>query len=238
MNRPANRKGLNTRLYKYSDKSLFMNIDYANVSVVDLSANRTWATGGQNQGRKVGFDDPIESTLRLSTQIVPIELLALIANQTGVGSGADLAIREVLTCETVGTVTLSSTPVAGSLYVYEFDSDLSGTPAATTSTGTTVTIADAAVGDKFVAYYINTNATAQTVTFDNVNTPGAYIIYSDTVWKTEDDTIIAEQLHAYKAMPQKALSMTYQGAGDPISIDITFDLMEDEDGNVITYVRQ
>lgn len=238
MNKVANRKGLNTRLYKYSDKSLFMNIDFANISVVDLSSNRVFATGGQNQGKRVGFDDPIEGTLRLSTQIVPLEIIALCCSSTGVTTGADLAIREVLTCATAGTITLSETPVAGTLYVFAQAQDMAGTPAATTSTGTSVTIDGATVGDKYVAYYINADAEAQTVFFDNNDTPSDYIIYSDTVWKGEDDTVYAEQIHAYKAMPQKALSMTYQGSGDPISIDITFDLLEDNDGKVIQYTRK
>ena len=78
---------------------------------------------------------------------------------------------------------------------------------------------------------------AKSATFSNAKTPGCYIVYGDTVWKDTNDTISAEHFKAYKAMPQKAFSITYQGSGDPLTFEMTFDLMEDEDGNVYTSSR-
>ena len=100
-----------------------------------------------------------------------------------------------------------------------------------------VTIADAKAGDVYIAYYIVASEDAKSATFSNDKTPGCYIIYGDTVWKDTNDTISAEHFKAYKAMPQKAFSITYQGSGDPLTFEMTFDLMEDDDGNVYTSSR-
>ena len=236
MKKTANRKGANIQLRKYSDKSLFAYIDYVNSVAVELSSNRVYATGGDSGARQVGFDDPIEGTLKLSTQIVPIEFVALACSPDGVEEGGEIGIREKLTLAT-SKLTLSKTPVAGTLYVFKEGEDITSTPAATTATGTSVTISDGTEGDVYIAYYIVASEEAKSATFSNAKTPGCYIVYGDTVWNDTNDTISAEHFKAYKAMPQKAFSITYQGSGDPLTFEMTFDLMEDEDGNVYTSSR-
>lgn len=236
MKKTANRKGADIQLRKYADKSLFAYIDYANSVAVDLASGRVYATGGNSGARQVGFDDPIEGTLKISTQIVPIEFVALACSPDGVEDGGEIGIREKLTA-TEGKVTLSKTPVAGTIYVYKEGEDITATPAATAATGTEVTIEGAKAGDKYIAYYIVASEEAKSATFSNAKTPGCYIVYGDTVWKDTNDTISAEHFKAYKAMPQKSFSITYQGSGDPLTFEMTFDLMEDEDGNVYTSSR-
>ena len=236
MKKTANRKGANIQLRKYSDKSLFAYIDYVNSVAVELTAGRVYATGGDSGARQVGFDDPIEGSIKLSTQIVPIEFVALACSPDGVAEGGEIGIREKLTA-TEGKVTLTKTPVAGTIYVYKEGEDITANPAATTATGMEVTIADAKAGDVYIAYYIVASEDAKSATFSNDKTPGCYIIYGDTVWKDTNDTISAEHFKAYKAMPQKAFSITYQGSGDPLTFEMTFDLMEDDDGNVYTSSR-
>lgn len=236
MKKTANRKGANIQLRKYSDKSLFAYIDYVNSVAVELTAGRVYATGGDSGARQVGFDDPIEGTIKLSTQIVPIEFVALACSPDGVAEGGEIGIREKLTA-TEGKVTLSKTPVAGTIYVYKEGEDITSTPAATTATGTDVTVTGAKAGDVYIAYYIVASEDAKSATFSNEKTPGCYIIYGDTVWKDTNDNVSAEHFKAYKAMPQKAFSITYQGSGDPLTFEMTFDLMEDDDGNVYTSSR-
>jgi len=240
MNKTANRKGANIQLRKYSDKSLFSYIDFANSVNIELNSNRVYATGGDSGARQVGFDDPIEGSLRISTQIVPIEFVALACSPDGVETGGEIGKREKLTSETASSavqITLTETPVAGTLYVYAASSDLTGTPATVSAAGKVVTITDGVADTDYIAYYIVASATAKSATFNNRKTPGCYIVYGDTVWKDTNDTISAEHFKAYKAMPQKAFSITYQGSGDPLTFEMTFDLMEDEDGNVYTSSR-
>ena len=236
MKKTANRKGANIQLRKYSDKSLFAYIDYVNSVAVELTSGRVYATGGDSGARQVGFDDPIEGSIKLSTQIVPIEFVALACSPDGVKDGGEIGIREKLTA-TEGKVTLTKTPVAGTIYVYKEGEDITAKPAATTATGMEVTVEGAKAGDAYIAYYIVASEEAKSATFNNDKTPGCYIIYGDTVWKDTNDTVSAEYFKAYKAMPQKSFSITYQGSGDPLTFEMTFDLMEDEDGNVYTSSR-
>ena len=236
MKKTANRKGANIQLRKYSDKSLFAYIDYVNSVAVELTSGRVYATGGDSGARQVGFDDPIEGSIKLSTQIVPIEFVALACSPDGVEDGGEIGIREKLTLAS-GALTLTKTPVAGTIYVFKDGEDISSTPAATEATGTSVTIEGGNDGDVYIAYYIVASEDAKSATFNNDKTPGCYVIYGDTVWKDTNDTITAEHFKAYKAMPQKSFSITYQGSGDPLTFEMTFDLMEDEDGNVYTSSR-
>ena len=120
MKKTANRKGANIQLRKYSDKSLFAYIDYVNSVAVELSSNRVYATGGDSGARQVGFDDPIEGTIKLSTQIVPIEFVALACSPDGVEDGGEIGIREKITVKEEGKITLTKTPVAGTIYVFKF----------------------------------------------------------------------------------------------------------------------
>jgi hypothetical protein len=236
MKKTANRKGANIQLRKYSDKSLFAYIDYVNSVAVELTSGRVYATGGDSGARQVGFDDPIEGSIKLSTQIVPIEFVALACSPDGVEDGGEIGVREKLTA-TEGKVTLTKTPVAGTIYVYKEGEDITAQPAATAATGMEVTIEGAQAGDAYIAYYIVASEEAKSATFNNDKTPGCYIIYGDTVWKDTNDTVSAEHFKAYKAMPQKSFSITYPGSGDTLTFEMTFDLMEDEDGNVYTSSR-
>lgn len=78
----ANRCGLNIEIFASTDAEMatsLLAIDFANVSEVNVTGERTWATGGQDHANKIGFNDPLQGTLKLSTQIMTMELLALMS---------------------------------------------------------------------------------------------------------------------------------------------------------------
>lgn len=91
----ANRYGLNIKIYDYEldeqgavvepTGTPKMLIDFANVCDVDISGDRVWATGGQAHANKIAFNDPIQGTFTISTQILTTQLLALM-------SGGDIPI--------------------------------------------------------------------------------------------------------------------------------------------------
>lgn len=162
----ANRYGLNVKIYAESDTSMatpLMTLDFVNVSDVEVSGDRAWATGGQGHVNKIGFDNPIQGKFKMSTQILTAQLLALMA-------GKDIA-------------------------------------SATT-----------------------------TVVFENTSNsaPKAYIIKAETVWQDASGTVYDETVTFHKALPKRALNISYNGDGDPVSVDIEFDLMQDSNGKVLT----
>lgn len=165
----ANRYGLNISIYAADDTTMasaLMTIDFANVSDIDISGDRTWATGGQGHVNKIGFNDPVQGTFKLSTQLMTMELLNLMA-------GGE----------------------AGS--------------------GTT------------------------TVTFENKtnDAPKYYIIKAETVWQDAAGATYDETMTFHKACPKRALNISYNGDGDPTSVDVEFDLLQDDNGKVLTVTK-
>lgn len=162
----ANRYGLNVEVYASTDKEMatpLMTIDFANVSDISVTGDRAWATGGQDHANKIGFNEPLNGTFKISTQIMTMELLTLMA-------GGDVS-----------------------------DS-------------------------------------ATSVSFENsVHTmPKYYTIKAKTVWQDADGKVYAEILTFHKACPKRAFNISYSGTGDPTSVDVEFDLLQDENGKVLT----
>ena len=166
----ANRYGLDIEIYELnanieSDEPL-MTIDFANVCDVDISGDRTWATGGQTHANKIAFNDPIQGTFKISTQIMTSKLLALMAGEDVEQTEADIVFRNTAN-----------------------------------------------------------------------STPKYYIVMATTVWQDAEGTTYSEKLKFHKACPKRALNISYSGEGDPTSVDIEFDALEDSDGNVLTITK-
>ena len=64
-----------------------------------------------------------------------------------------------------------------------------------------------------------------------------YKIDGDTVWQDEDGNIYTEHVIAYKALVKPNYNITYNGSGDPVSIDIEFQLAEDKEQNFVDIKR-
>lgn len=167
----ANRYGLNIKLWAAGTTSFvgdlvkpLMVIEFVNLTNISISGDKTWATGGRAHRQKIGFDNPLTGTLKLSSQILTAELLALMA-------GKDLS----------------------------------------TFTGTSI---DFETGE-------NTSVLS-------------YVIQADTVWKDSTGALYSEALTAYCATPKRALNIEHNGDGDPVSVDIEFDLIENDNGKILT----
>ena len=85
----ANRLGLDIEFYAYAadgavagDK--LAEIKFANEVSLELTSSITWATGGQTHAKMIGFKDPTEGTLKISTQVVNMQMITL-------ASGGDIA---------------------------------------------------------------------------------------------------------------------------------------------------
>lgn len=235
MKKTANKCGVKFNIRDYATGRPVMYLDFINEYAEEITRDRVFATGGQYAANLVGFEGKLEGTVKISTQIIPIELIALAAAGE-IEEGADIGVREVLKAET-GKISLTETPVAGTLYVYKEANDCTGEPVATTASGKEVTVTGAAAGDKYVAYYFKTDATARTVKFNENNTSGFYAFDGYTKNKDTDGIDSMEYVRGYKVQPQQGISLTYNGGSDPISLDVTFDLLADDEGNVYSHTR-
>ena len=86
----ANRQGLDLYFYKYGEditpESPLAVIDFANEVAIELSSDLVWATGGRGFKKLVGFKNPYEGTLTITTQITNNVLLSLLSGGDGAGT--------------------------------------------------------------------------------------------------------------------------------------------------------
>lgn len=162
----ANRYGLNLKFTNVKDETDTATIDFVNEVSIEVTGEITWATGGQAHGKMIGFKDPREGTLRISTQVTDMRLMHLIAGGKLTDTGK----------------------------VAKFKDDIR-------------------VALKY------------------------YKIEGDTVWQDEEGTTYEEHITAYKCLVKPNYNATYNGSGDPISLDIEFDLATDADGNFLDIER-
>lgn len=81
----ANRYGLNLYFYKYGaeEATPLAKIDFANEVSFELSSDLVWATGGRGFKRMVGFKNPYEGTMTITTQITNNVLLGILTGGDG-----------------------------------------------------------------------------------------------------------------------------------------------------------
>lgn len=236
MKKTANKCGLRFSFYDYVTQEPALYVDFINDYSEELSADRTFATGDWNGANLVGFDDPITGTVRLSTQIIPIELLAMAAGGN-VASGAQLAHREVVVAGAEGAIAVKNTPIAGTVYVYKIDEDCSGKSLEATVTDKNISVTGATKDDKYVVYYLEDSADAKKVEFKSDLTNKFYTLRGYTKYKDTDGLDSLEHVVGYKLQPKKNFSITYHGKGDPVSWDMEFDILEDAEGRTYEHIR-
>ena len=126
----ANREVMNVVLLDYKSKVPFLNVDFANVSTTNFTANRVYARGGWGAPNRVGFDGERTGTLQIDTQIMPAKLFALLSGKD-IEKSAKILKREELTAAE-GGLTLSEDPLEGTAQVFAAGDDC-GTPIAEVS---------------------------------------------------------------------------------------------------------
>lgn len=86
---------------------------------------------------------------------------------------------------------------------------------------------------------VDISGTDNKVSFENKGSasPKFYIIKGKTVWQGEDGTTYNETITMYKACVKPGYSATYNGSGDPQSLDIEFELGTNESGKLVDFER-
>lgn len=230
----ANREVADLIFVDYSTKKPFLNLDFANVTTTELTGENVYAYGGKGHPKKVSFSGERGGTLTIETQIQTVKLWQLITGGE-VSKTAKFMTREELAVTGSGaTVTLSETPIKGSVVIFKADDDC-GTSLAITGDSTAITLTSAlSDGDKVIAYYLKeVSSNVERINIKSTSFPKNFIVYGDTIMKTEDDEVLPYKFTAYKVAPQSNMSLSYSNNGDPGSITITCDLMADEDDNML-----
>lgn len=233
----ANREVCDLIFVDYSTKKPFLNLDFANVTTTELTGESVFAYGGKGHPKRVSFAGERGGTITIETQIQTVKLWQLITGGE-VSKTAKFIARVETTVDTAGTaITLTDTPVAGSVVVYKADDDC-GTELPCTVSGTAITLTTALTGDdKVIVYYMKeVTSGVQRINIKSTSFPKNFIVYGDTVMKTEDDEVLPYRIIAAKCAPQSNMSLSFSNNGDPGSLTITCDLMADQDDNILDLI--
>ena len=228
----ANREVADLIFYDYKTKKPFLNLDYANFVTNELTGESVFAYGRRGHAKKISFSGERGGTLTIETQIQTVKLWELITGGE-VTKSAKFVAREELTVAD-GKVTLSATPVDGTIVAYA-EGDDCGTELSVTATGTSVSITDAT--ENVIVYYMKELTEGVTrINIKATSFPKNFTVYGDTIMKTEDDEILPYKLIAYKCCPQSNMSLSYSNNGDPASLSITCDLLSNQDDDILDLV--
>lgn len=230
----ANREVCDLLFVDYATKKPFLNLDFANVSTTELTGESVFAHGGKGHPKRVQFSGERGGTITIETQIQTVKLWQLITGGE-ISKSAKFVTRMAASVDDAGTsITLPDVPVADSVVVYKADDDC-GTELACTVADKVITLASALTGGSAViVYYMKeVNEGVQRINVKSTSFPKNFIVYGDTVMKTEDDEAVPLKLTAYKCAPQSSMSLSFTNNGDPGSLTITADLMADQDNNIL-----
>ncbi len=230
----ANRQCCDLDIRDYKTKAPWMFADFCNTTTMGFSSESTYAN---KKGQKcIKFDNPLDGTIAMTFQVHPFKVYAMLSDGE-IETSAVIARKETITAAADGSITVSNTPVAGTLYVYAED-DFGGTAIEGTLSGSTFS-ADSIKTDSVytVAYLEEKTSGVQKVSFNNKKIPKNFYIQMSTLDKNENGELVPVKITAYKASPQRNLELSFSSDGDPAEITITCDALVDDDGNVLDMIE-
>lgn len=233
----ANREVCDLIFVDYATKKPFLNLDFANVTTTELTGESVFAYGGKGHPKRVQFSGERGGTITIETQIQTVKLWQLITGGE-VSKSAKFVTRLETVVDNAGTgITLEDTPVTGSVVVYKADDDC-GTELACTVANQAITLTTALTdGEEVIVYYMKeVSDKVQRINIKSTSFPKNFIVYGDTIMKTEDGDVLPYQLVAAKCAPQSNLSLSFSNNGDPGTISIVCDLMADQDDNILDLI--
>ena len=237
----ANRQVCDVDIRTLKTMAPFLKFDTANTTTAGLSGESVYAMA--KGSRKIAFPNPLEGTMTIEAQVYPFKFFALLSDGE-IETDAAYADTQTVTCETAGELALTvenGTITAGTVFVYpkgsfgEEASSIKGT----FSEGkfTAETTEDIAASSEYEVGYIVNRQGVKKISFNNKKLPRDYYITQKTLDKDEEGLLTPFIMTAYKATIQRNFELSFSSEGDPASVTLTFDLMEDKDGNVFDMVE-
>ena len=235
----ANREVCDLIFIDYLTKKPFLNLDYANVTTAELTGETTFAYGGKGHPKRISFDGEKGGTLTIETQIQSFKLWEMLTGGT-TSNTAKYYVHKEPVCGAAGEVTLPESPIEGTVVVFAGDDDC-GTPLAGSLSGTAYTITGTPVpaeGDRVHVYYMKEATNVQAINIKATNFPKDFVVYGDTIMKSEDGDVLPYRMTVYKAHPQSTMSLSFSNSGDPGTVTITCDMLADRDDNIMDLILE
>lgn len=239
----ANRQVCDVDIRVLKTMAPFLKFETANTTTAGLTGDSVYAMAKGT--KKIAFPNPIEGTMTIEAQVYPFKFFALLSNGD-IETSAAYAATQTVTATAAGSITLTIPDNGeikeGTVFVYPADafgdeeSLIEGTYASGTFTASTASdiVADS---EYEVGYVVTRSSGVKKISFNNSNLPKDYYITMSTVDKDESGVFTPFILTAYKAAIQRSFDLSFSSEGDPASVTLTFDLLEDSDGNIFDMVE-
>lgn len=240
----ANRQVCDVDIRVLKTMAPFLKFDTANTTTAGLSGDSVYAMA--KGSRKIAFANPLEGTMTIEAQVYPFKFFSLLSDGV-IETTAAYADSQVVKCETEGELSISvenGEIKAGTVFVYpkgQFGDEIvaiEGTFATGKFTETAATDKKITAGAEFeVGYIVTRTSGVKKISFNNKKLPKDYYITQKTVDKDEEGLLTPFVMTAYKASIQRNFELSFSSEGDPASVTLTFDLMEDKDGNIFDMIE-
>lgn len=233
----ANRQVCDVDIRNIKTRKPFLFFDTANTTTQNISSDTSFAMA--KGMKKIGFSNPMDGTATIEAQVYPFKFYSLMTDGVieSIGSYPE---KKIITCDTAGELAIPEGAIAGTVFVFAVDdfggTEIEGTFATNKFTAKTADLIE--VGKSYeVGYIVSKSSGVNSIKFNNKRLPKAYYISMNTVEKDEFDILTPYKIILYKAQPQRNFELSQSSEGDPASITMTFDLLEDRDGNFVEMIE-
>lgn len=237
----ANRQVCDVLISEYKTKKPFMDFDTANTTTTGMTSDNVYAMA--KGARKIAFQNPMDGTLTIEAQVMPFRAYALVADGV-VDTTALYSVHTKIKATAAGKLTITAptngTIQTGTVFVFAEDSfgdgdGIKGTFAS--GEFAAAAAADIAVDKSYEVGYVVSRTNVKKVSFNNKRVPKDYTVTMSTVDKDEEGLLTPFKIVAYKVSPQRNFELSFSSEGDPASVTLTFDILEDKDGNFIDMIE-
>jgi len=229
----------NFSLFNYITGAPILYTDYAMSFDLDAKGTRIDLRGGQGNYQLMGFDHTKVVSCKVKVPLVDFNMLAVLTGRPINTGSVQAPQRDLLYTVTGNTITLTQTPVAGTLQIYlsanSGNRDLGvlqtlGSASVANQysiVGNVVTLnaASAPVGQAIICYYdFMTLATANRITLSASDFPAYVRMTGDGLMTDEITTAITPiKFNIFKAKVQPTWTITLEST-KPTELDLAFDL--------------
>lgn len=231
----ANRQCCDVHILDYATKKPWMLVDFCNTTTAGFSSDAVYAN--KKGAKDIKFDNPLEGTMKLNFQVHPFQIYALYSDGE-IETSALIARRENVTGGTVGKLTLTNTPKAGTVYAVDPDTGKIIEGTVSEKEFTAKTTSDIKQGTTYeVSYLEEKTSGVKKISFNNKKTPKDFFIQMETVDKDEKGNLVPVRITAYKASPNRTLDLSFSSDGDPAEIEIELSVLQNENGDVMDIIE-
>ena len=233
----ANRQVCDVDIRILKTMAPFLFFDTANTTTVGLTGDAVYAM--KKGTRAIAFQNPIEGTLTIEAQVIPFKFYAMLSDGV-IETEALIAVKKEIKATEAGKLDIPEGAQEGTVFVYNVDEwgdkAIEGTFAENKFSATSE--GDIKVDTTYLVAYVEKRTSGiKKVSFNNKKVPKDFFITMSTVDKDEEGVLTPFIMTAYKASVQRNFEMAFSSEGDPVTYSITFDLLEDKNGNVLDIVE-